>query len=181
MIEKVLFSEEECDQIMNLEGGDWIETKNKNDRITSQNLAKIPERISSQRKVFIQDNSTISEKLKEFGIKSVKIFETLQNISFIIKYEKGGKFERHQDVGKGTEWRYKTLIVQLSNGNDYEGGDLSIWDKNNNEIKVGKQKGNAVLFDASSYHQLHPIISGTRYSLVMWLPYESFGISQTML
>ena len=88
MIEKVLFSEEECDQIMNLEGGDWIETKNKNDRITSQNLAKIPERISSQRKVFIQDNSTISEKLKEFGIKSVKIFETLQNISFIIKYEK---------------------------------------------------------------------------------------------
>ena len=36
MIEKVLFSEEECDQIMDLEGGDWIETKNKNDRITSQ-------------------------------------------------------------------------------------------------------------------------------------------------
>ena len=103
---------------------------------------------------------------------SLKIL--FDDISFIIKYEKGGKFERHQDIGKGTEWRYKTLIVQLSNENDYEGGDLSIWDKNNNEIKIGKQKGTAVLFDASSYHQLHPIISGTRHSIVSWMHGDTF-------
>ena len=114
-----------------------------------------------------------SDKLKEFGIKSVKIFETLQNISFIIKYEKGGKFERHQDIGKGTEWRYKTLIVQLSNENDYEGGDLSIWDKNNNEIKIGKVQITVLMTRKTSIEKYpssiryNPIVKADNYTIII--------------
>ena len=193
MIEKVLFTEEECEQIMNLEGGKWFESKTVNRQ--DQELHSInPFRISTQRQVLIPKDSFITERLKQFGVKKIVNIQKFRgqeefdnnsydrNLASILKYTKGGKFKRHQDRGsKGTEWRYRTILIQLSNEDEYEGGDLSVWDTNNNETKISKQRGNAVMFDSRLYHQVHPLISGTRYVLVMWLPHESFEIKKTVL
>ena len=70
MIEKVLFTEEECEQIMNLEGGRWFESKTVNRQ--DQELHSInPFRVSTQRQVLIPKNSFITERLKEFGVKEI--------------------------------------------------------------------------------------------------------------
>ena len=192
MIEKRLFTDKECEQIMNLEGGRWFESKTVNS--IDQELHSInPFRISTQRQVLIPKDSFITENLKQFGVKKIiqtqkfryqeeLDYDKSKNIASILKYTKGGKFKRHQDRGsKGTEWRYRTILIQLSNEDEYEGGDLSVWDTNNNETKISKQRGNAVMFDSRLYHQVHPLISGTRYVLVMWLPHESFEIKKTGL
>lgn len=192
MIEKRLFTDKECEQIMNLEGGRWFESKTVNS--IDQELHSInPFRISTQRQVLIPKDSFITENLKQFGVKKIiqtqkfryqeeLDYDKTKNIASILKYTKGGKFKRHQDRGsKGTEWRYRTILIQLSNEDEYEGGDLSVWDTNNNETKISKQRGNAVMFDSRLYHQVHPLISGTRYVLVMWLPHESFEIKKTVL
>ena len=192
MIEKRLFTDKECEQIMNLEGGRWFESKTVNS--IDQELHSInPFRISTQRQVLIPKDSFIRENLKQFGVKKIiqtqkfryqeeLDYDKSKNIASILKYTKGGKFKRHQDRGsKGTEWRYRTILIQLSNEDEYEGGDLSVWDTNNNETKISKQRGNAVMFDSRLYHQVHPLISGTRYVLVMWLPHESFEIKKTVL
>jgi predicted 2-oxoglutarate/Fe(II)-dependent dioxygenase YbiX len=192
MIEKRLFTDKECEQIMNLEGGRWFESKTVNS--IDQELHSInPFRISTQRQVLIPKDSFITENLKQFGVKKIiqtqkfryqeeLDYDKSKNIASILKYTKGGKFKRHQDRGsKGTEWRYRTILIQLSNEDEYEGGDLSVWDTNNNETKISKQRGNAVMFDSRLYHQVHPLISGTRYVLVMWLPHESFEIKKTVL
>ena len=192
MIEKRLFTDKECEQIMNLEGGRWFESKTVNS--IDQELHSInPFRISTQRQVLIPKDSFITENLKQFGVKKIiqtqkfryqeeLDYDKSKNIASILKYTKGGKFKRHQDRGsKGTEWRYRTILIQLSNEDEYEGGDLSVWDTNNKETKISKQKGNAVMFDSRLYHQVHPLISGTRYVLVMWLPHESFEIKKTVL
>ena len=192
MIEKRLFTDKECEQIMNLEGGRWFESKTVNS--IDQELHSInPFRISTQRQVLIPKDSFITENLKQFGVKKIiqtqkfryqeeLDYDKSKNIASILKYTKGGKFKRHQDRGsKGTECRYRTILIQLSNEDEYEGGDLSVWDTNNNETKISKQRGNAVMFDSRLYHQVHPLISGTRYVLVMWLPHESFEIKKTVL
>ena len=192
MIEKRLFTDKECEQIMNLEGGRWFESKTVNS--IDQELHSInPFRISTQRQVLIPKDSFIRENLKQFGVKKIiqtqkfryqeeLDYDKSKNIASILKYTKGGKFKRHQDRGsKGTEWRYRTILIQLSNEDEYEGGDLSVWDTNNNETKISKQRGNAVMFDSRLYHQVHPLISGTRYVLVMWLPHESFEIKKIVL
>ena len=192
MIEKRLFTDKECEQIMNLEGGRWFESKTVNS--IDQEVHSInPFRISTQRQVLIPKDSFITENLKEFGVKKIiqtqkfryqeeLDYDKSKDIASILKYTKGGKFKRHQDRGsKGTEWRYRTILIQLSNEDEYEGGDLSVWDTNNNETKISKQRGNAVMFDSRLYHQVHPLISGTRYVLVMWLPHESFEIKKTVL
>lgn len=192
MIEKRLFTDKECEQIMNLEGGRWFESKTVNS--IDQELHSInPFRISTQRQVLIPKDSFITENLKEFGVKKIiqtqkfryqeeLDYDKSKDIASILKYTKGGKFKRHQDRGsKGTAWRYRTILIQLSNEDEYEGGGLSVWDTSNNETKISKQRGNAVMFDSRLYHQVHPLISGTRYVLVMWLPHESFEIKKTVL
>ena len=70
MIEKRLFTDKECEQIMNLEGGRWFESKTVNS--IDQELHSInPFRISTQRQVLIPKDSFITENLKQFGVKKI--------------------------------------------------------------------------------------------------------------
>jgi predicted 2-oxoglutarate/Fe(II)-dependent dioxygenase YbiX len=98
-------------------------------------------------------------------------------LSFIEPYEfksyiEGDLFEYHTDVYFNLEKkvdRKLNLIVQLSDDNDYEGGDLLI-----NNFKCSRKKGTATLFPACLYHCVTPITKGTRYSIIGhgWGPYQ---------
>ncbi len=102
----------------------------------------------------------LNQKLKSIGI--------VNNPSFNInKYVVGSFFKKHMDVGGKNDSnfeRVKTLIVNLSDKNDYVGGDLII----DNNI-VSKEVGSAFLFSSNTLHELKELTYGIRYSLVMWL------------
>lgn len=87
------------------------------------------------------------------------------------------------------EGRYRKLssTIQLSDPDDYEGGDFEyieyhgVFDRlgtHNTQIDIashkktipftGKQKGTLIVFPSDTYHQVTPVLRGTRISLVSW-------------
>ena len=71
--------------------------------------------------------------------------------------------------------RKLSVTVSLSDDTDYEGGDFEFdfrnTDSGSNQPRLCKEirpKGSVVVFPSFVWHRVKPVISGTRYSLVMW-------------
>jgi PKHD-type hydroxylase len=90
----------------------------------------------------------------------------------ISKYEVGQFYGKHQDFGykKDTisHTRKLSISVQLSSEKDYEGGEL-ILECGDNIFTCPKSKGTILIFDSRIIHQVKPVTSGVRYSLVKWI------------
>jgi PKHD-type hydroxylase len=100
----------------------------------------------------------------QFDIQS--ILDTLQYTQY---YEDGGHYSWHTDNGP---YPYNTrkisITVQLSDPDEYEGGDLEL-KLGNQTSKMPKEKGCAVLFPSYILHRITPVTKGTRKSLVLWV------------
>ena len=96
----------------------------------------------------------------------------------LLRYENTDKYDWHLDIGKNeTSVRKISAIIQLSDEQDYEGGDLKFnlrgLDSSNGDTVMSpppefKQQGSLVIFPSFLWHKVEPITSGKRYSLVMW-------------
>lgn len=85
-----------------------------------------------------------------------------------------GKYDWHQDIGDGMlSTRKVSITVQLSNSNEYEGGDLCFWrggdSLDTNTVIAPRGKGNVVIFPSYLLHSVKPVTKGTRKSFVLWL------------
>jgi PKHD-type hydroxylase len=90
-----------------------------------------------------------------------------------------GKYEWHQDIGPGIASDRKiSITVQLSDDNEYEGGDLCIWQGgsslNENIEYTPRSAGNVTLFPSYLVHSVKPVTKGIRKSFVLWLGGEPF-------
>jgi len=63
--------------------------------------------------------------------------------------------------------RKLTITLQLSDPNEYEGGDFQLHATKLNTLP--KKKGMIVVFPSYSLHQVTPVTQGIRRSLVAWL------------
>lgn len=92
----------------------------------------------------------------------------MQGLQFT-KYEAPGQhYDWHQDRGPNCGIRKLSMSLQLSDPDDYEGGDL--------QLKFGKgeetferKRGLMAIFPSWTLHRVTPVTSGTRYSLVAWV------------
>ena len=130
------------------------------------------------------DNNKITDKI----LSCVKVAYTLHfkyDIDWdnyesfkLLKYEKGDGYGWHPDFGKGEESTRKlSVIVQLSDSDDYDGGDLefALTTKNNNDFtKATRKKGSVIIFNPLVIHRVKPLLSGTRYSIVSWMHGNTF-------
>lgn len=81
-----------------------------------------------------------------------------------------GHYDWHQDIGSGSASHRKVSItVQLSDINDYEGGDLEIWSGGKKFITTEKGSGVTITFPSYMMHRVTKITKGTRKSLVLWV------------
>ena len=88
----------------------------------------------------------------------------------LLKYTPGGKYDWHQDVIWGNKDHRKfTVILQLSDSLEYEGGDFEFRDANNLDMSKCKEKGSLIMFPSIMYHRIKPLTKGTRYSIVSWV------------
>ena len=82
---------------------------------------------------------------------------------------RGGHYDWHQDVhwnGQSDFDRKLSVTVQLSEANDYEGGNVEF-----DEVKTNadfQSKGTVLVFPSNQRHRVLPVTSGTRQSLVAW-------------
>ena len=85
-------------------------------------------------------------------------------------YEGGGHYGWHMDTGSGILSQRKiSITVQLSDPEEYEGGDLELWFGGDEPIQAPKGKGIGVIFPSYMMHRVTPVTKGTRKSLVLWV------------
>ena len=95
------------------------------------------------------------------------------------QYENEAFYNWHRDgdVTKNN-WRKLSVTVQLSDPNDYEGGNFEmkhIW--NDTLLEMDKEttmQGTIIIFPSMLPHRVTPITKGVRYSLVQWFSGPDF-------
>jgi PKHD-type hydroxylase len=65
--------------------------------------------------------------------------------------------------------RKLSFSLQMSEDEDYKGGELQIMDESDGIYEVPKKKGLLVCFDSRARHRVNKVTSGRRKSLVGWV------------
>lgn len=83
-----------------------------------------------------------------------------------------GMYGWHQDYGGGVS-RKLSLVLQLSDPANYEGGNLQVM-TSGDPANVRKQRGLVAVFPSYVLHQVTPVTQGNRQSLVAWVSGPAF-------
>lgn len=95
-----------------------------------------------------------------------------EGIQFTEYESPGGKYDPHVDSMYNGKIRKLSISVQLSDENEYEGGDVIC--NYGNEVVMPRTQGTAIAFPSYALHGVKPVTKGTRYSLVAWITGPSF-------
>lgn len=100
-----------------------------------------------------------------FDLSSHRIIETV----CVMKYEKGGHYDWHMDLGsEGIAMKRKLAFSLLLNHGEYDGGRLEVMTSRVTEA-MGTGVGNLVLFPSYIMHRVTEVTLGVRYALVGWI------------
>jgi len=64
--------------------------------------------------------------------------------------------------------RKLSFVLQLSDADDYEGGNLQLLDEAGKSYFAPRKRGTVILFDSRTMHRVLPVKSGLRKSIVGW-------------
>jgi PKHD-type hydroxylase len=82
----------------------------------------------------------------------------------------GGHYSWHQDIGIGSgSHRKVSITVQLSETNEYEGGDLEMWKGGDDYVTAERGAGVVFIFPSYMMHRVTKVTKGTRRSFVLWV------------
>ena len=84
-----------------------------------------------------------------------------------------GMYGWHYDYNTGSVSRKLSLVLQLSDPSEYEGGNLQLMTAGE-PINIRKQRGLIVAFPSYIVHQVTPVTQGSRQSLVAWISGPAF-------
>ena len=84
-----------------------------------------------------------------------------------------GTYVWHQDFVSSGISRKLSMVLQLSDPSEYEGGELQILTKRE-PTSMPKKRGRITVFPAWTLHQVTPVTKGTRQTLVAWISGPAF-------
>ena len=86
-----------------------------------------------------------------------------------------GKYGKHIDRSMNMPVRKLSISIQLTNPEEYEGGELKLYDGDDEEASVmDKTQGTLILFPSYVLHEVMPVTKGERNSLVTWVTGKQF-------
>jgi predicted 2-oxoglutarate/Fe(II)-dependent dioxygenase YbiX len=82
----------------------------------------------------------------------------------LLKYEAGQFYTTHTDSFKD---RPRAVSCSFALNDDYEGGEFAFFDR---ELVYNLKKGSCIMFPSNFMypHEIMPVTSGTRYSIITW-------------
>ena len=82
----------------------------------------------------------------------------------LLKYKVGGFYNTHTDSFKDSP---RAVSCSFMLNDDYEGGEFAFFDR---ELVYKLKKGSCIMFPSNFMypHEIMPVTSGTRYSIVTW-------------
>ena len=89
------------------------------------------------------------------------------------QYTEGQFYTWHNDAGisnmnNNEMIRKLSFVLQLSDPDDYEGGNLQLLDEGGKSYIAPRQRGTMILFDSRTQHRVLKVTKGCRKSLVGW-------------
>jgi hypothetical protein len=108
--------------------------------------------------------SIAGQAIKEY-VRNFNHAEIEQDSGYeLLKYETGGYFIQHKDSFKD---RPRAVSCSFILNDDYEGGEFAFFDR---ELKYKLKKGSCIMFPSNFMypHEIMPVTSGTRYSIITW-------------
>jgi len=106
-----------------------------------------------------------------FGFDLTGFGEQLQLTNY--HEDRQGTYTWHQDFGSSGSSRKLSMVLQLSDPSEYEGGELQIF-TGRNPTSIQKKRGLITVFPAWTLHQVTPVVKGTRQTLVAWISGPAF-------
>lgn len=125
----------------------------------------------NRKDLFIQETallSKIDDKIYSNLYKEIK--ENFSDIKYRERWKAGkyigeanGFYNVHRDDSDETAFRSTSMIIALSDPDDYEGGELCF---DSFDFSTKLKKGSVVVFKSSIFHHVNPVTSGTRVVLI---------------
>lgn len=127
---------------------------------------------------FDEDTSWIYERIHEYANYAniqngwnFRLYGFLDGLQFTeYNSEYKGHYNYHSDLIKNPTARKLSCVVQLSDENDYTGGEFELFGLTG----VPKNRGTIIFFPSFLVHKVSPVTSGIRYSLVSWIAGPKF-------
>jgi len=192
--QKVLFSSEDCAYIRNfIDSADEIEGHDTLTLIDTLNQGRakfnreIGEKEANADGTLIvrwrKDSNatwieTEDQDLKDLVVNRLSVYGVTSSPTIkLMKYNVGHKLVKHVDFSKyGSQIIYRSLSAQLSEPDDYIGGNVNF-----TGIGTGSRDlGAAILFPPTCEHEITEVTEGNRYALVIFFEEEHFGNSKSL-
>ena len=122
--------------------------------------------------------NTLREYIEEankqlWGFDLVSMPEQIQYTEY--HADQKGHYGWHQDIGPGEGSQRKVSVtVQLSESDEYEGGELQFMYGSNSYVSAPRGAGVVVVFPSYMMHQVTEVTKGTRKSFVLWVGGEHY-------
>ena len=85
-----------------------------------------------------------------------------------------GKYGKHVDRSINTPVRKLSISIQLTTPEEYEGGELKLYDGEEEGTVMSKEQGTLIIFPSYVLHEVMPVTKGERNSLVTWVTGKQF-------
>lgn len=108
--------------------------------------------------------------IQEYAGKKLDVAQ-ISEVQFV-HYPIGGKFNWHQDIlglrpGE-TKTRGLTFSMNLSDSDDYDGGNLTLKLSEDKTMDLGREKGSWIVFPSFIRHRVDEVTRGSRDAIVVW-------------
>lgn len=167
-----------CDALCNefADSGEWVDTAIGSSYESVNKSVRSATAIAMSRQEVIGVNRAVRSQL-DAGLfravgSAIQQYSDLYPLSGITKdsgyellrYETGQFFTQHTD---SSEMFNRCISCSLILNDDYEGGEFAFFDR---KMIAKTPKGSALLFPSNFMfpHEIMPVLSGTRYSVVTW-------------
>jgi PKHD-type hydroxylase len=108
-------------------------------------------------------------KIANSNLWNFDLISSPESIQYTEYHDGGGHYGYHVDIGPGSASHRKvSLVVQLSDPSEYEGGEFEIL-RGMNPEKLPNNQGSVLLFPSYLLHRVTPVTKGVRRSLVLWV------------
>lgn len=175
--QKVIFDKELCSEILTL-CNEWYRSKvYSNDGEQEFELSNF--RKSSQSIHYTNRGDKVFSSIANY-VSDLNLSITADKLKYMVcKYEQGEFVKHHNDLYGGSSRKF-SLVAQLSDSDSYSGGDFAYYSKSG-KLLLERDLGNALIFPCQQYHEVEKVISGTRYSFVMFLSEDQISSNKSAL
>ena len=166
------FSKEECEKIINI-------AKNK-DLITGKTKGETDVRDSKISWLYPVDGMDwVFRRVTDITLNlnnrffNFDLFGLNEGFQFTNYQAPSGKYGKHVDRAINGPVRKLSISIQLTNPEEYEGGELYLYDNDKGTL-MDKTQGTLILFPSYVLHEVMPVTKGERNSLVTWITGKQF-------